>query len=101
MLVVEQLVDPGEAGLAVVLHRVAGRPGTVLDPAEGREAGAATGLAARLPVEPELGLAAWSSGTARKGTVLDRNTVEAQQKDSALLLTGRAVLGPAGGHAGH
>eukprot|EP01051_Picozoa_sp_SAG22_P008577 SAG22_NODE_662_length_8055_cov_5.450980_7_plen_235_part_00 len=30
---------------------------------------------------------AWSSGTARTGTVLDRKTVEIQQKDSALLLT--------------
>ena len=29
----------------------------------------------------------WSSGTARKGTVLDRKTVEAQQKDSAFRLT--------------
>eukprot|EP01051_Picozoa_sp_SAG22_P000464 SAG22_NODE_13_length_33548_cov_57.167773_16_plen_187_part_00 len=29
----------------------------------------------------------WSSGTARKGTILNRQAVEAQQKDSALLLT--------------
>eukprot|EP01051_Picozoa_sp_SAG22_P006879 SAG22_NODE_465_length_10181_cov_6.604444_19_plen_122_part_00 len=36
-------------------------------------------------------VASYRCGTARKGTVLDRTAVEAQQKDSAFLLTTRPL----------